>query len=930
MDLREFVLANVSSERYYQARFPHWTKSANPNVTCPFHDDQHPSLSVDTIGGGAKCWATSCTSGPWGNIIHFHAAGNKITEAEAAIDIYDEFIRPVIPQKEVATLQQNLARMPTIQKAMLTELGISLGAIQKFGLGYDPSSKRISIPIFNQFGLCINIRRYLPPSARSGKIPKMVSYEKGYGGLELFPWPLFIRYDLAKPLFVFPSEKETIIAIDHGLQAICATCGEGAWNNDWNEYLLGYDIVIVPQNDEAGSKWCERMVATLQHLAKDFRVANIPEKKDFADWVVECKGHGTKLLIKSAVERNAEPPKSQGLSVAPELPEDSGETVELVGVSNTLKHLNKLVHTRGIVAAKANHSFTVPWRFQIRPKNAPTKIFSVKIGRDLAHFAGLSDKSISEYVQELFHLEGQVTSMAFITITEVEVIPIASIERDVPYVMQRCFFVGEWIDSNIPYEIEVIPTTEVKSQKTIGVIVSVVPISHTFENRKFKTEEFAMLQLFQPADGQSISDKLDEFAEVMANDFTLIRKRPDWHIATMLTWVSPIGFKFSGEDAIQRGHMNTLGLGDTQTGKSQVVDRTRAATLTGQTVNAENCTFVGLVGGAIKSSNGQLMLRWGKIPLCDKQLVVIEELSGMSIQDLSHMSDIRSSGIARLDKGGINASTNARTRIIALSNVRGIGKTLAGYTSGVRALQDLIGHGEDISRFDLIMTLVDSDVSVEEINQPIRRKKRSDITAEHLQLLVQWAWALKPEQIHITNDAYLACLDATQELSEKYHPSVPIFKGGSGRYKIARIAVAIATLQFSWNKGKVVINEEHVEAAVKFMQYTFDKHPLRYDEFSEQMFDREDVKDEGELDAALVAMAREAVKRSRVAESMIHLGKFTRDELCAIASTSIMTADSAIGALLRNRAIRQGEKNVWELTPAGKRWLDTHAKNGKH
>ncbi len=193
------------------------------------------------------------------------------------------------------------------------------------------------------------------------------------------------------------------------------------------------------------------------------------------------------------------------------------------------------------------------------------------------------------------------------------------------------------------------------------------------------------MQKFRPADGQTVFERLWELADILSDGFTKIFNRPDWHSVALLTWVSPIGWRFPHESKVQRGWLNTLALGDTETGKSKVVNTLQQITNCGQIVNSENCTYVGLVGGAIKMGSGQLMLRWGRIPLCDKQLVVLEELSGLSVEEISNMSDVRSSGVARLDKGGLSSQTNARTRILALSNVRPANKTLASYTSGVRA-----------------------------------------------------------------------------------------------------------------------------------------------------------------------------------------------------------------------------------------------------
>ena len=721
-------------------------------------------------------------------------------------------------------------------------------------------------------------------------------------------------------------------------QAICGTCGEDAWDDAWNELLIGYDIGIVAQNDEGGQRAAEKRFATLQTLANTCKIVRIPaSQKDFADWVVKEKGHGISLLGQlrqhqtSSNGSKSQAPFLVGAKLdEPAKPDYHPDPLhEVASISNRVDLQNLIIKCHGIIAGKAGHTYTIPWKFSCKGKNSPARVFTVPLGRELLSFIGDTDNNIEASVRSLVGDDkATVTPLEYVTAIEVELIPTATIDRDVPYIVQRCIYIGKWIEANVPYELEVIPTTQVRSQRTVGIIVKATPISLSFETLVFGEEQLATLQTFKPTGEQSIWQKLQWIANETAIHYTQIYNRPDWHIVSLLTWCCPLGWKFPNEEINQRGWLNTLALGDTETGKSKVTNSIRDLSKCGQVVSAENCTYVGLVGGAVKMGRDQLMLRWGRIPLCDKQLLVIEELSGISVEQISHMSDVRSSGVARLDKGGLSAETNARTRILILSNVRNINKTLASYTSGVRAVQELIGHGEDIARFDLIISLVDSDVSMEVINSPVTTGKReAGFSPEQFQQLVRFIWTLKPEQIHFTTEAYLVCLELTKDLSVEYHPAVPLFKGGSGRYKIARIAAAIACLQFSWNEEEkyIVVHEEHIEAAVQLLRELYNKAPMRYDEWSKQMFDREQIRDEEEIITKFNLVLSDKKKRSKAVEALVHSGKFSRDELCAVASIPIMYADDLIGVLLRNRVLRKGDANTWEITPAGKHWLVRYA-----
>ena len=193
--------------------------------------------------------------------------------------------------------------------------------------------------------------------------------------------------------------------------------------------------------------------------------------------------------------------------------------------------------------------------------------------------------------------------------------------------------------------------------------------------------------------------------------------------------------------------------------------------------------------------------------------------------------------------------------------------------------------------------------------------------------MCQFIWALKPEKIRISDDAYIACLEWTQKLQTIYHPSVPIFKAASGRLLLARIACAIASLQFSWDGTMLSVESAHVEAAVNLLQSLYDKPSFGYLEYSRQMQDREAIKDLEILHETV----KSTLKHPLVAptfDSLIHSAKFSRDELAAVGSMQIFQADDLIGAMLRSRVLRKGEANVWEITKVGKAWMEKVIRNG--
>ena len=936
MDLKEYVINNVNPEQYYKSVFPKWSPSNRANMPCFWHEDKNPSLAVGLKNGGAKCHACEKSIG---NIVHFESEKSNLPEKKAALKIYETFVRKIIPKPYLASLQKQLNGTQT--KLIKKDMGLSPSYIQNFGLGYDTISKRITIPIQDQWGNTTNLRYYSLPSLRTQDTKVKIynhtvkdedgSIKESFGYLELFPWSHIKDYTPQEPVFMMKAEKDTMLAISMGLQAFCVTNGELAWSEGWDELFENYEIGICLDKDKTGIAATEKKLAILQKCCKFVADISLPLKqgsKDFADWILS--DHGTKakfLAIWQSLKPKASAAANKSLpSEVPKLPEFySNEYQSILDIGRNSDMLNMQIKVRAIVSAKTDKTYTVPYKFIVSSGIAPKREWQIPIGRELIKLTRSDDDGIIEFIKKDLlntpkgsHVE--IVPIEYTTITEVEIIPVASVENDAPYVTQKCFFVGKHIEANVPYHLDIIPATEIRSQETIGIIVKAIPISYGIDEFVFEKETLTKLEQFKQKEGRSW-DGLCKLANLIAAQFTPIRARMDWHIVALLSWASPLQFNFPNE-GLQRGWMNTLCLGDTETGKSLVVQSLQKLFNCGVFVNAENCTYVGLIGGAVKLSSGQFMLRWGRIPLCNKQLVVVEELSGISITEISNMSEVRSSGIARLDKGGLSGETSSRTRLICLSNVRGCEKSLAGFNNGVKAIQELIGHGEDIARFDLICTLTAKEVPAHVINQDLYDVPHEEVLkGEDLKLLMQFIWALKPEQIEITKEAYLECLSQTQQLGRNYHPSCHIFQAASGRLKLARIACAIACIQFAWNGRKILIEPEHIQAAAQLLRLLYDKESFGYRAFSDQLFYRDNIRAEALLTETFMQLCSSPTKRSLVANYLTHASKFTRDELCQVASLQIHQADQLIGKMISSNAVDKGEANVWELNQNGYKWM---------
>lgn len=939
--LVEFVLENVNYENYYKKEFEGWDGNCNSNVGCIFHEDTgRPNLSLNIKGtGGAYCH--SCGK-RIGSIVHFEKERYNHTEDEkAAQAIYCKVIRPILaPDKDyLRPYLTALKGAPLIQKKIQNELQITEQTIERFSLGWDSTIRRVTIPILDIFGQLLNIRLYRLPSMRESEdFPKILNTD-GYGSpAELFPKPQLFSLcnGRHKPTIVywFSGERDTLLAWDRGIPSFCYTTGEQTCKPEWIAEIkkLGVSIVVVEDNDNVGREAANRRYAALVSQGIDCWISKFEnsECKDFSDFIQQ--GGLVKDFLALEHANSQEPTEEKEVLpideidfmpkiVDPTINDHLGEHA-VAEIGRNPKILNHPMSTKAIVSGKLDKTFAVPWIIQVGDK-----CYKMPICRELIEFIRANDQDIEKLIKYWINTKARIKVLDRITVTEIEIIPMIQPGVETFYVNQRCYFFGDYIECNKPYLMEIIATTVMSSQETVGLVIGVEPTSNILDSYKFNETSSRLLFKEFNIGVEDSYESLKELGNQIANKYTHIYNRNDLHICGLLTWLSPLQFNFP-EEGIRRGWLNTLVLGDTETGKSEVCKHLTNLFHSGVFINAESCSYVGLVGGAVKSSSGMFILRWGKIPLYNRQLVVVEELSGLTTQEISYMSEIRSAGVARYDKAGLTSETSAKTRLICLSNVRGGSKSLADYNTGVQAAQELVGQNEDLARFDLILTATDDEVDNKVINQDRTQTEKESFSSIELQAfkeLVMFAWSLKPEQIDFTVAAYRQCLIQTLKFSGDYHSSLPVFKGSSGRLKLARIACAIACIQFNWNfeTEKLMVEPKHVDAAVKVFQHLYAKPSFGYARYSKIQYMLQRVVDEEKTISVIDKLFNGTQKA--FLEYLSNSLAFNKYEIAEAFGKHHMFMDRVISQMFLSNLLKKGDskyKSEWQLSRAGRKWVE--------
>jgi hypothetical protein len=116
--------------------------------------------------------------------------------------------------------------------------------------------------------------------------------------LPLYRLPELLAADRKQPVFVAEGEKDADNLWRHGLVATTNPMGAGKWSQVDDKPLEGRQVVILPDNDEAGRKHAEQIAQSLYGRAASVRIVSLPDlppKGDVSDWL--AAGHTVGELL---------------------------------------------------------------------------------------------------------------------------------------------------------------------------------------------------------------------------------------------------------------------------------------------------------------------------------------------------------------------------------------------------------------------------------------------------------------------------------------------------------------------------------------------------------------------------------------------------------------------------------------------------------
>ena len=288
---KEEVLEKIDPRSFYNRELK---RLGEPNskgwaqAICPFHNDKTPSLSVNLQKG------------------HFHCFG-----CNAKGSIFDFYMKRYNADFPAAV--RDLGEIAGIRKTTAEEIKNQIKLVRRRTL---TSTDEIDYKSFKHIRYGVPVKVYDYTDADGKVLYRSCRYEdadgnkhfrqcdaNGFGRvkhIDKVPYrlPEILKSDA---VFIVEGEKDADNLSKIGFTATSNVGGAGKWLESYNEHFENKDIIIVPDNDDAGRNHAQKVKKSLRGTAKSIKIVDLPgleEKGDVSDWI---DNGGTKETLNEIV-----------------------------------------------------------------------------------------------------------------------------------------------------------------------------------------------------------------------------------------------------------------------------------------------------------------------------------------------------------------------------------------------------------------------------------------------------------------------------------------------------------------------------------------------------------------------------------------------------------------------------------------------------
>lgn len=831
---------------FFEAYFPDVNFDRKETaVCCPFdhftaggmaYREQNPSAHINREHG----------------VFHCKVCGQGLSEVAFLSRIlhcsYEESVRLIQlfekhADQTVYTWEQD-AVLPDNIRELAHDLGIKDAVIEelklKSMLGDD-----LAFPVF-MYGVLLDVRSYRPQGHH-----KIKSQSGAVSGL-ILPFDLWIDSDPARWTLICAGEKDMAVARSHGFNAITITGGEGALPKG-KEVFRNRKVAIVYDNDDAGISGARRLAAYLHEVTEDVRVVTgfheVCQQKgeDITDFFVRYHRNARHLIeyIQNAPSFTEEEVNQETEKLYP--------TLSLLEASKP-QYLNRMVRSNIQVVATFEASYSVPTTIigqkiqhdgaakgnQMQTGEERIWYLTENTAQDILKLVdnNFTEKQIRENTRDLLRIMQaerniKITRPTKETVFKCSVTDLFETGTKLTSTIEyTAYVVGIKLESGKKYKaLHKLVPHPYKGAQLIMIITDVEDAADSVSNFKLTETVKQNLDQIRNLPG-TVTERVDLITQKVkgllgydGNDMLI--QTVDFSFHTVLE------FHF-GMFKNVRGYLDTLIVGESRVGKSSTAttlcDTYHLGVFTSLAGNS--ATIAGLVGGSNKV-NGGYQTRAGLIPQNHRGLVIFEEFGKSPNNVAAELTDIRSSNEVRITRVSGTLTLPALVRMITLSNVKaynGVIKPINSYPNGIEIVTELVGTAEDIARYDLILISgYTGDKPVDPFWEP-----EPPFSPEVYQTRIRWVWSREPEQVQISKEVGHYIIEMANYLNKEYKTHIKIF-GTEAWKKITRLAIAVAGYLVSTDETyqNIIVKEEHVDYAVRFLVDLYDNDTFKLKEYVE-------------------------------------------------------------------------------------------------